>query len=147
MNILVDTPMWSLALRRKKQKASSSLKDYLIVEELKELIKEMRTVIIGQIRQEILSGISDQSQFMKLRNYLRSFQDLEIDSIDHEKAAEFHNICRRKGIQGSHIDFLICSIAKRHDLPIFTTDKDLILYAKLLHLAIYKPRNNHKTTK
>jgi len=142
MNVLVDTSVWSIALRRRKQKLSSSLGDYFIIEELKELIKEMRVVIIGLIRQEILSGISDRSHFIKLRNYLRSFQDLPIDSNAYERAAEFYNLCRRKGIQGSHIDFLICSIAETHNLSIFTTDNDFINYAKLLHISIYKPRKN-----
>jgi hypothetical protein len=141
MNVLIDTPVWSIALRRRKQRLSSLSEDSLIIEEFKELIQEMRVVIIGQIRQEILSGISDRSQFVKLRNYLRSFQDLQIDFIDYERAAEFYNLCRRKGIQGSHVDFLICSIAERHNLPIFTTDKDFILYAKHLHISVYKPRN------
>jgi len=113
----------------------------LIIEELEELIKEMRVVIIGQIRQEILSGVSDRSQFLKLCNYLRSFHDLSIDSIDHERVAEFYNLCRRKGVQGSHIDFLICSIAERYNLLIFTLDKDFIQYAKFLPITIYKPRD------
>ena len=147
MNVLVDTSVWSIALRRRKQKLSSSLGDYLIIEELKELLKEMRVVIIGLIRQEILSGISDRSHFVRLRNYLRSFQDLPIDSNDYERAAEFYNLCRRKGIQGSHIDFLICSIAETHNLSIFTTDNDFINYAKLLHISIYKPRNNQYVNK
>ena len=147
MNVLVDTSVWSIALRRRKQKLSSSLGDYFITEELKELIKEMRVVIIGLIRQEILSGISDRSHFVRLRNYLRSFQDLPIDSNDYERAAEFYNLCRRKGIQGSHIDFLICSIAETHNLSIFTTDNDFINYAKLLHISIYKPRNNQYVNK
>jgi len=147
MNVLVDTSVWSIALRRRKQKLSSSLGDYLIIEELKELIKEMRVVIIGLIRQEILSGISDRSHFIKLRNCLRSFQNLPIDSNDYERAAEFYNLCRRKGIQRSHIDFLICSIAETHNLSIFTTDNDFINYAKLFHISIYKPRNNQYVNK
>ena len=35
MNVLVDTSVWSIALRRRKQKLSSSLGNYFIIEELK----------------------------------------------------------------------------------------------------------------
>ena len=47
-----------------------------------------------------------------------------------KKAAECYNICRSAGIQGSHIDFLICAFAERENAPIFTTDKDFFHYAK-----------------
>lgn len=48
---LVDTSVWSLALRRKTIPANR------FVDELNELIKERRVQMIGPIRQEILSGI------------------------------------------------------------------------------------------
>ena len=140
MNVLVDTSIWSLALRRKKSHLSG--KEASVVEELKELIKEMRVSIIGPIRQEILSGISSEAQFNKLRNYLLPFEDLKIISMDYEKAAEFYNLCRKKGVQGSHIDFLICAVAKKYKLLIFTTDKDFELYSKHIDISLYNSCKN-----
>lgn len=80
--------------------------------------------MLGIIRQELLSGIRYTEQFMQLRNYLRAFSDLELTSEDYELAAEFFNICRKNGVQGSNTDFLICAIAHRRNHSILTTDKD-----------------------
>jgi predicted nucleic acid-binding protein len=44
------------------------------------------------------------------------------------------NQCRRKGVQGSTIDFLICAVAAIEELQILTTDSDFLRYAK--HLPI-----------
>ena len=138
MNVLVDTTVWSLALRRRR--ASPAPKHKAAVTELRELVREMRTRMIGPIRQEILSGIPSASQFRKLRDDLRAFPDLPLETDDYEAAAEFYTLCRRRGVQGSHIDFLICAAAKRRDLAIFTLDKDFNRYSKLLAFELHFPR-------
>lgn len=79
---------------------------------------------MGAIRQEILSGIRNPDQFNRLRDTLRAFPDIELYSEDYEKAADFFNICRQKGIQGSNTDYLICAVASRCNSLIFTTDRD-----------------------
>ena len=94
--------------------------------------------MIGPVRQEILSGIPDETQFRKLKAKLRAFEDLELTSDDYELAAEFTNACRKKGVQGSHIDFLICAVAVRNKLPIFTLDKDFERYAQPLGISLYR---------
>ena len=138
MNVLVDTPIWSLAFRRKKE--SSNIHESLLFSEITELIREDRAVIIGPIRQEILSGISAEPQFEQLKEKLNVFEDLRIIKDDYELAASFYNQCRRKGVQGSHIDFLICAVANRLDIPIFTTDKDFDLYSKHINIFLHNPR-------
>jgi predicted nucleic acid-binding protein len=136
MKVLVDTSVWSLALRRRSQKPD----DDPYVLELRELTKELRVQMIGPIRQEILSGIRSQDQFKALRNHLRMFPDLELTLSDYERAAELFNILRAKGIQGSNTDFLICAIAERHKFPILTTDSDFKLFQKHVHLSLHMPR-------
>ncbi len=138
MRVLVDTPVWSLAFRRKK--GAQSLQESAILLEIKELIQQSNTVIIGAIRQEILSGLTFEAQFEKLKDNLRAFEDLKLTTEDYEIAAEFYNQCRRKGVQGSHIDFLICAAAHRNNIPIFTTAKDFYLYSKHIDISLYKPR-------
>ena len=64
MKVLVDTCIWSLALRREKQLDSS-----IEIIEFQELIKEVRVQVIGLIRQEILSGVKKKPQFTKLKKY------------------------------------------------------------------------------
>ena len=71
MNVLVDTSVWSLALRRKPEDLGSAEK--AIVAELRELIREGRARSFGLVRQELLSGIKTGEQFDKLKNVLRSF--------------------------------------------------------------------------
>jgi predicted nucleic acid-binding protein len=136
MTVLVDTPIWSLAFRRKKPGLSSQ--ESILVAELTELIREDRAVIIGPIRQEILSGIPSGSQFEKLKGKLKAFTDVKIISEDYELAATFYNRCRQKGVQGSHIDFLLCAVANRHNMAIFTTDNDFDLYAQHLDISLFK---------
>lgn len=128
MKVLVDTCIWSHVLRHKKANPELS-------EQLKDLINDGRVVMIGPIRQEILSGISDPSQFKQLRDKLSSFDDLPLLSEYFVKAAEFSNICRKKGIQGSTTDFLICAISSLQKLQIFTEDNDFLNYKK--HLPIH----------
>ncbi|HUK48606.1 MAG TPA: hypothetical protein VLW06_13475 [Terriglobales bacterium] len=55
MNVLVDTPVWSLALRRRRQVLSSE--ESRMCNALAELIREGRVLMIGSIRQELLSGM------------------------------------------------------------------------------------------
>lgn len=134
MKVLVDTPIWSLALRRS---AKSGKRETVLINELKDLIQNFRAALIGPIRQELLSGISRHNQFTELKNRLSAFDDIFIGREDYERAAAYFNVCREKGIQGPHIDFLICSIAHRAEMPIFTTDKDFVLYSAHLPIKFY----------
>jgi predicted nucleic acid-binding protein len=138
MNVLVDTSLWSLAFRRARGAPSQSVAH--AVQELSELIREGRAFLMGPIRQELLSGISDAGQFKKLQDRLRAFADLSISTLDYERAAELSNICRKEGVQGSHVDFLICSVAERYNTSIFTMDKDFSRYAKHLSIGLHRPR-------
>ena len=83
MKVIVDTCIWSLALRRNTQKSNH------LVEELKELISEVRVQLVGPIRQELLSGIKSKKQFRDLRDHLTPFPDLQLESKD------FYNITKR----------------------------------------------------
>lgn len=136
MRVIIDTSVWSLALRKK----TLTLNETKVVKELKELIYELRAVIIGPIRQELLSGLSDEAKFNNLKEKLKAFDDLSLEQEDYEKAAELSNNCRRKGVQGSHIDFLICSAAMNNKISIFTTDKDFVNYKKIINICLHNIR-------
>jgi predicted nucleic acid-binding protein len=132
LKVLVDTSVWSHAFRRNHPiDAPEAL-------ELRRLVKEFRATIIGPIRQEILSGIPDAKQFAHLRELMSAFNDEPLVAEDYERAAGFFNRCRTKGIQGSHVDFLICSVAASRGRPIFSTDKDFASYAKVLPIKLHK---------
>jgi predicted nucleic acid-binding protein len=138
MNVLVDTSVWSLALRRKNEALATNERS--IVNELSELIREGRAQLIGLVRQELLSGIKAAEQYEKLRLYLRSFPDEVVDTSDHEEAAKAGNRCRTRGIVVSIVDILLCAVAVKREWAIFTTDPDFSNYAKVLPIRIHTPR-------
>lgn len=134
MRVLVDTSVWSLALRRDKHVRNPE------AEELRRLIAAHVVEIIGPIRQELLSGVRDQPQFYRLETHLMAFADLPLLAEDYVTAAKFFNLCRSRGIQGSNTDFLICAVAVRHDLAVFTTDGDFPRFAKCLPIVLHDIR-------
>ncbi len=134
MNVLVDTSIWSEALRRTYHVEPD------VVQEFRSLVVEHRVAIMGPIRQEILSGLRDLAQFEQLERHLAAFPDLPLERDDYVMAAKCFNTCRAKGIQGSNTDFLICSVAVRRQMSIFTTDKDFILFAKHLPIVLHAKR-------
>lgn len=138
MIVLVDTPIWSLALRRSQ--VDLNVEQEALRRELAELIGEGRARLLGPIRQEILSGIKEAAQFERLREHLRAFPDDPLTVEDYEEAARCHGHCRRAGIAGSAIDFLLCSAALRRKWVIFTADEDFGRYAKQLPIRLHRPR-------
>jgi len=132
MKVLVDTPIWSLAFRRKRDTINTERINNLI-----ELIHDERVAIIGPIRQEVLSGISNKNKFYEIRDKMSVFSDYAIQESDYEFAAECSNECRRSGIQGSHTDFLICAVAIKNNWEIFTEDADFFEYKKYIPIRIF----------
>ena len=132
MKVVVDTPIWSYALRSKREGYE------LHVQEFETLISDQRVIMLGPIRQEVLSGYSNKSRFEKLNRKLRYFENTQIIDDDYVQAAIFSNTCRSKGVQGSHIDFLICAVAFRLKSEIFTTDNDFSYYGEHIPIQLFK---------
>jgi len=130
MKVVIDTTVWSLFLRRDRQKPSTE------VDQLKQYIQEGRAQMLGIVRQELLSSIKIQKQFVTLSHLLEGFPDILATSEDHITAAKFCNQCRQKGIQGSPVDFLICAIAHRLKSPILSTDQDFSNYVKVIPIKL-----------
>jgi len=123
MKVIVDTSVWSLALRRRSTVAD------IATARLSRLLVDARVLMLGAVRQELLSGIRDPGVFESLRERLRGFPDLALVAEDHETAAGYFNACRLRGIRGSNTDFLICAAADRRGCSILTTDKDFGAFA------------------
>jgi predicted nucleic acid-binding protein len=137
MKVIVDTCIWSEAFRKKQTQTN---KKY--IEELIELIKEGSVILLGAIRQELLSGIKLKKDFELLKNQLRAFDNFNLSEADYELAAELFNQCRSKGIQGSNTDFLICSVAIKNNYSIYTTDKDFNNFSKHISINLHKIRKH-----
>jgi len=136
MLVLVDTPVWSLTLRRTVTDLNST--ERLLTDALRNLIHDGRARLIGPVRQELLSGIRQESTFINLRDHLQAFDEPTLEIADYEEAANAHNRCRSRGIAGSPTDFLICAVALRRDWQIFTVDRDFAFYSRIVRVKLYK---------
>ena len=92
MKVLVDTSIWSIVLRSKRNER--------VLRYFSELIEEGRVEIIGSIRQEILSGIRSEKQFEQLKSYLDAFVDIPLSSDDYINAAQAFNRCSEQRDSG-----------------------------------------------
>lgn len=141
----MDTPVWSVALRRKPKTLNPLEKKTRF--ELANLITANRTAIVGLIRQEVLSGVLDERSFLRLRDHLRAFDDEPVVSEDHEEAAWSRNRCAARGIAGSPVDFVLCALAIRRRWTIFTLDRDFEKYARVLPIQLHALPSRRDETK
>ena len=131
MKFLVDTSVWSEALRRKKQSIKSE-NTFIF-----QLINNDETIILtGIILQEILTGIKTNKQFQNIQSILRDFNFIEPGIEDYIFAAELKNILMTKGIHAGSIDFLIASIAIKNDLFLASFDHDFDNISKYCNLNV-----------
>ncbi len=131
--IACDTSALSQFLRR----ASDS--DSKVATEVEKLIALGKLALFGIVRQELLSGIKLQTHFERIDLATQALPLFFADDEDHTTAAKFFNACRSKGIQGSPVDFLICSMAVRRKFLIYTTDPDFELYEPIIPIELYRP--------
>ena len=136
MTVIVDTCVWSVALRHIRGPITAEAR------ELEALVRQGRAAMLGIVRQELLSGIKSRAQFEALRDTLRDFPDVDVSMEDYELAASYFNRCRARGVQGSAIDFLICAVSHRRDFAIFTMDRDFVRYSKILGVSLHLPLSN-----
>ncbi|HEY3974536.1 MAG TPA: PIN domain-containing protein [Candidatus Sulfotelmatobacter sp.] len=94
---------------------------------------------MGSTRQEVLSGIREESTFRRIRDHLGEFPNVDLDTFDYEEAARISNECRQSGIAGSPVDMLTCAVSLRHGWEIFTTDRDFIRYTRVIPLRLFSP--------
>ena len=134
MKVLVDTDVWSEALRKRRGSKSN------FVSELSKLIEEGRVQLIGPLRMEILCGIRDAKVFNQLKEVLEAYPDRRLDSSIYVMAAEFYNLCRSNGLQGSNTDFILCACSVVWKFPILSKDQDFQQFGKYLPIELSSPR-------
>ena len=133
MTLLVDTSVWSLALRRGQVSAAPqvrALRDALEGDEI--------VVTTGLVLQELLQGFAGARARKDIIERFAALPLLGPDRQDHIDAAELRNSCRRAGIQVGTIDALLARLCIRHDLTLLTTDKDFIHAASHCPLKVWK---------
>lgn len=137
MTILVDTSVWSLALRRDAEACEPEvhhLKDALLGSEV--------VVTTGLVLQELLQGFSGPKAQAQIIERFAALPLLQPDRDDHIGAGTLRNTCRQAGVQIGTIDALLAQLCVRHDLTLLTTDKDFTHAAKHCPLRVWpaKPR-------
>ena len=135
MTLLVDTSVWSLALRRDASGVEPE------VHQLKDALMGAAVVVTtGLVLQELLQGFSGPKSREQIIERFASFPLLQPDRDDHVAAADLRNTCRRAGIQVGTIDALLAQLCIRHDLTLLSTDNDFKLAAQHCALRVWVPR-------
>jgi predicted nucleic acid-binding protein len=124
LKLIVDTCVWSLSLQRRDTTRMNAQENQMLAQ-LKEAIQDGRAAIVGPVRQEILSGIRDPTQFAKTEALLDPFGDEEITASDYVEAARQFDLCQDHGVQCGPVDILLCAIAARKQYGILTSDQSL----------------------
>lgn len=125
MNLVVDTSVWSLVLRRPH------------VNEDDPYVRAFRghlesgdgLFLIGHILQELLDGLKSTKQFDRLLTLLEPYPLLDVDRQTYVAAARLRAVCRAKGVNAGPIDFLIAAACCQHGFPLLTADKDFLRIA------------------
>ncbi len=135
MTLLVDTSVWSLALRR------DSPPDLPEVGALRTALESGELVVTtGLILQEILQGFAGPRARDAILERFNALPFLTPGRRDHVEAADLRNRCRRKGIQVGTIDALLAALCIRHGLSILTRDEDFIRIAEVAPLSVWDGR-------
>lgn len=135
MRVLVDTSVWSLALRRDRQDDNPSV-DFLA----DALQREGSIFTTGLILQELLQGFNGPKARTQILDRFAPLPLIVPQREDHIAAAELRNECRRRGLPIGTIDALLAQLCIRHDLVMLSTDGD---FEHLARIAPFRLWANH----
>ena len=134
MSLLVDTSVWSLALRRDAQ-----LNMLEVVALRNALLGIDQVFSTGFVLQELLQGFSGPKARDSILERFTALAFIEPDRQDHIHAAEIRNTCRRHGVQIGTIDALLIQLSRRHDLELLTTDNDFRSARTFIEFNLWGP--------
>ncbi len=132
MTLLVDTSVWSLALRRDTEATAPEvrqLKDALLGADM--------VVTTSLVLQELLQGFAGPKARARIIHRFAALPLLQPDRQDHIDAAALRTACRQAGVQLGTIDALIAQLCIRHELTLLTTDRDFSHMARHCRLRVW----------
>ncbi|MGA8458852.1 MAG: PIN domain-containing protein [Streptosporangiaceae bacterium] len=119
MSLLVDTSVWSLALRR------DAPPDVPEVRALRDALAGREIVATtGMILQELLQGVVPERARAQITETFAALEYLTPSREDHVAAAGVRNTLRSAGVQVGTIDALIAQLAIAGGHTLLTTDND-----------------------
>lgn len=131
MTVLVDTSVWSLALRRDVPPSGPT------VAALTKALESDLVVTTGLIVQELLQGFLPMRTQIEVRQRFGALPGVQPTRDDHMAAADLRNTCRRAGVQLGTIDALIAQLCITHDVELLTTDRDFMHVARHCSLRLW----------
>ena len=132
MNLIVDTSVWSLVLRRKQVDENNP---YVLA--FRKNVESGHCIhLVGNVLQELLDGVKKKRDFDRLISLLEPFPLVETTRKTWIFAAELRNRCRAKGLQASPVDFLITAACIENSYPLLTSDGDFLLISRHCDLII-----------
>lgn len=135
MSLLVDTSVWSLALRRDAEQTTPEVATLRHA-----LLGADQVFTTGLVLQELLQGFAGPKARAQLVERLSALAFLQPGREDHIEAAEVRNSCRRRGVQVGTIDALLIQLCRRHDLVLLTTDQDFHAAARHVEFRLWAAR-------
>lgn len=113
--VLIDTPVWILALGRKGREHAEK--------EVDRLIAENRAATTGIVVLELLSGTKTEEEYRELKEDLEALVQLDINPNTWERASQLAYELRRKGITIPSSDILIMTIAVENGCALLHADR------------------------
>jgi len=135
VSLLVDTSVWSLALRRDVEQSAPE-----VVALRHALLGIDQVFTTGLVLQELLQGFAGPKDRAQLVDRLSALAFLQPVKEDHIEAAEVRNSCRRCGVQVGTIDALLIQLCRRNDLTLLTTDQDFQAATKHVEFRLWSSR-------
>jgi len=139
VTLLVDTSVWSLALRRDTQTQGPEVQALIDA-----LSGDGVVVTMGLVVQELLQGFSDPKAASAIVERFSALALIHPERDDYVAAAEIRNACRRGGIQIGTVDALIAQVCISNDLTLLSTDHDFSHAAKHCRLRVWSPKVRRK---
>lgn len=134
MTLLVDTSVWSLALRRDRPADGPELRA------LSEALAGADAVVTtGLVLQELLQGFNGPRAAEAIVERFVALPLISPDRQDHVAAAEVRNTCRRAGVQIGTIDALLIQLCGRHELTLLSTDQDFAHATQWVPFKLWRP--------
>jgi predicted nucleic acid-binding protein len=133
VSLLVDTSVWSLALRR------DAPPDVPEVRALRDALEGGEIVATtGVILQELLQGVAPERARTQIIEMFAALEYLTPSREDHVAAAGVRNTLRSAGVQVGTIDALIAHLAIAGDHTLLTTDNDFRIASSHISLQQWR---------
>jgi hypothetical protein len=133
VSLLVDTSVWSLALRRDVPP------DVPEVQALRDALAGGEIVATtGMILQELLQGVVPERVRTQISEMFAALEYLAPSREDHVAAAGVRNTLRSAGVQVGTIDALIAQLAIAGGHTLLTTDNDFRAASGYISLRLWR---------